>query len=118
MRHLLNAALSKVVATIATYPLQVVQTRRRAGGQHSSSSDQDGGKTKDRYADNDDDDDDDDDGNLIAQLSSLVRRDGMTVLFSGLESKLVQTCLNAAIMFLVYEELSNQVYRVAGVVDR
>jgi hypothetical protein len=26
--------------------------------------------------------------------------------------------LNAAIMFLVYEELSNQVYRVAGVVDR
>lgn len=96
VRHMLNGALSKVVATIATYPLQVIQTRRRAGWSRS---------THDKETSN----------NLVVQMLSLVQKDGILVLFSGLESKLIQTCLNAAIMFFVYEELSNRVYSIAGV---
>jgi adenine nucleotide transporter 17 len=99
VRPMLNGALSKVVATIATYPLQVIQTQRRAGVVSENKKNGDKATSS----------------NLLVQVSSLIQRDGFRVLFSGLESKLIQTCLNAAIMFFVYEELSNQVYSIAGV---
>ena len=95
--HLLNGALAKVVATIATYPMQVVQTQRRAGLLADSEK-----KESQRLS-------------LIGQLSLIVKRDGVYALFSGVESKILQTCLNAGLMFLIYEELSQQVYQIAGV---
>jgi adenine nucleotide transporter 17 len=99
IRPMLNGALCKVVPTIATYPLQVIQTQRRAGVLSEIKKNGDKATSS----------------NLLVQLSSLIQRDGFRVLFSGLESKLIQTCLSGAIMFFVYEELSNQVYSIAGV---
>ena len=65
-----NALLSKFVATIVTYPIQVLQTRHRAG--------------------------------TARTMPSLSLMRGM---YRGLESKLIQTCLNSAIMFVAYERL-------------
>ena len=66
-----NALLSKFVATVVTYPIQVLQTRHRAGTARST-------------------------------MPSLSLMRGM---YRGLESKLIQTCLTAAIMFVAYERL-------------
>lgn len=63
-----NALISKFIATVITYPIQVLQTRRRAG--------------------------------ITLQYSWSIRR-----LYRGLESKLLQTCLNSALMFVAYERL-------------
>ena len=70
--------MAKFLATVATYPLQVLQTRHRAGmasmkGERDSSS---------------------------RSWSDALRRS-----YRGLESKLLQTCLNSALMFVIYERL-------------
>ena len=65
-----NALLSKFVATIVTYPIQVLQTRHRAG-----------------------------------TANTIPRHSFMRGMYRGLESKLIQTCLNSAIMFVAYERL-------------
>lgn len=91
VHHLLNGALSKILATFGTYPLQVLQTQRRAGVLSNSGN------------------------NILSQVSKMIQKDGLKVLFSGLEAKLIQTSLNAAIMFFVYEELANRVFALAGV---
>jgi len=39
----------------------------------------------------------------------------MLGLFKGLEAKLLQTVLTAALMFLLYEKIANTTFRVMGV---
>jgi len=83
-----NALLSKFIATIITYPIQVLQTRHRAGiiiKQNEDIDDNFDGETK----------------------QSTTRDIGYRLagMYRGLESKLLQTCLNSAIMFVVYERL-------------
>lgn len=77
---------AKTLATVATYPLQVAQTLQRAAPAE--------------------------DGDTVAAaagtLSVLVRLAqvrGVHALFSGIESKLLQTVLNAALMFMFYERI-------------
>eukprot|EP00980_Cylindrotheca_fusiformis_P008147 scaffold1727_cov133-Cylindrotheca_fusiformis.AAC.50 len=60
IRHMLNGALSKVCATIVTYPLQVIQTRRRAGYLSKTDS---GHKNKVS-------------NNILRQLLLLIRTEG------------------------------------------
>lgn len=43
------------------------------------------------------------------------RKWGMLGLFKGLEAKLLQTVLTAALMFLLYEKIANTTFRVMGV---
>jgi len=69
----INSFISKFIATIVTYPIQVLQTRHRASV-----------KIKEG----------------ISNHQSWLRS-----LFRGLNSKLLQTCLNSAIMFVLYERL-------------
>lgn len=88
LRHLINGTVAKLVATLCTYPLQVAQTRRRAGLIRSRG--------------------------MVRQLSGIVEASGVAGLFQGLESKIIQTCLTAALMFLVYEKLSSVVFALAG----
>ena len=89
-----NALLAKFVATIVTYPLQVVQTQRRAGI-HGKREEGDGSRRSySRPA-----------VSCRSDLMDTVRQRGFRGLYRGLESKLIQTCLNAAIMFAVYEKL-------------
>ena len=47
-------------------------------------------------------------------LVSFYRKYGMLGLFKGLEAKLLQTVLTAALMFLLYEKIASCTFRVMG----
>lgn len=42
----------------------------------------------------------------------LYRKQGIAGLYKGLEAKLLQTVLTAALMFLAYEKISRFVFRI------
>nr|XP_046160275.1 peroxisomal membrane protein PMP34-like isoform X2 [Oncorhynchus gorbuscha] len=91
---------AKAVATTVTYPLQTVQSILRFG-QHTQHT---GGSP------------------LVNSLRSVmhllinrVRKYGMLGLFKGLEAKLLQTVLTAALVFLLYEKIASSTFRVMGV---
>ncbi|XP_016419220.1 peroxisomal membrane protein PMP34-like [Sinocyclocheilus rhinocerous] len=95
----LIGAIAKAVATTITYPLQTVQSVLRFG-QHGQPADQ---------------------SKLLNSLRSVmyllinrVRKWGVLGLFKGLEAKLLQTVLTAALMFLLYEKIANTTFRVMG----
>ncbi|XP_003964511.2 peroxisomal membrane protein PMP34-like isoform X1 [Takifugu rubripes] len=92
-------ALAKAVATIVTYPLQTIQSILRLPQYQRS----------------------DEKLNILSsvkvfkcQLLRRVRNDGVLGLFSGLEAKLLQTVLTAALMFLIYENIVSCTFRVMG----
>uniref|UniRef100_A0A672YKR7 Solute carrier family 25 member 17 n=2 Tax=Sphaeramia orbicularis TaxID=375764 RepID=A0A672YKR7_9TELE len=92
-------AVAKAVATTVTYPLQTIQSILRFG-QFNESTD----KSK-----------------LLSSLRTIkcllvnrARRFGMLGLFKGLEAKLLQTVLTAALMFLLYEKIASCTFRVMG----
>ncbi|KAK5647401.1 hypothetical protein RI129_002293 [Pyrocoelia pectoralis] len=72
-------AMAKAVSTVVTYPLQLAQTRQRYGKE---------GKM-----------------NVFALLLSILKKGGPQALFHGLEAKLWQTVLTAALMFVAYEKV-------------
>uniref|UniRef100_A0A8C7TPA8 Peroxisomal membrane protein PMP34 n=1 Tax=Oncorhynchus mykiss TaxID=8022 RepID=A0A8C7TPA8_ONCMY len=95
----LIGAIAKAVATTVTYPLQTVQSILRFG-QHTQHT---GGSP------------------LVNSLRSemhllinRVRKYGMLGLFKGLEAKLLQTVLTAALTFLLYEKIASSTFRVMG----
>lgn len=47
-------------------------------------------------------------------LTFLCRKHGMLGIFKGLEAKLLQTVLTAALMFLLYEKIVSLTFRVMG----
>lgn len=87
----LIGALAKTFATCLTYPLQLIQTKLRHGH-----------KTSDKPM-----------GNLspntgvIQMLLTILKANGFAGLFVGLEAKLLQTVLTAALMFTAYEKIAN-----------
>lgn len=92
-------AIAKGVATTITYPLQTVQSVLRFGQFNESSE-----KSK-----------------LLSSLKTVksllvnrARRYGVLGLFKGLEAKLLQTVLTAALMFLLYEKIASCTFRVMG----
>lgn len=77
--------LSKLIATILTYPIQVAQTEMR--------------NSSDKYA------------TTLDCLRDIYERKGVANgLFKGFFAKLLQTVLNSAALFLVYEKLSRVVF--------
>ncbi|KAM9391873.1 peroxisomal membrane protein PMP34 isoform 1-T1 [Pholidichthys leucotaenia] len=95
----LIGAVAKTVATIVTYPLQTIQSILRFG-QISASSEE---------------------SKLLSNLRTIkcllvnkVRKYGVLGLFKGLEAKLLQTVLTAALMFLLYEKIASCTFRVMG----
>ncbi|NXT63919.1 PM34 protein, partial [Chaetops frenatus] len=52
--------------------------------------------------------------NVLYLLQQRVRRFGLVGLYKGLEAKLLQTVLTAALMFLVYEKLTAATFTVMG----
>ncbi|CAG11421.1 unnamed protein product, partial [Tetraodon nigroviridis] len=90
-------AIAKAIAATSTYPLQTVQTILRFG-QYK------GGK-----------------GGLLGSLSNIfsllmdrIKKNGLLGLYKGLEAKLLQTVLTAALMFVVYEKITAATFRVMG----
>lgn len=71
------SAISKLLATSFTYPLQILQTRCRMKN----------------------------DMNPIQILKKIISDRNFLGLFLGFEAKLTQTILTAAFMFVVYEKI-------------
>ena len=91
--YFIIGAIAKTMATIMTYPLQIIQSRSRA---ERSRSKGDGTKS------------------MSSSLAQIVRTQGLKGLYKGMESKLLQTVLTAAFMFMVYEKIAAAVFRLMG----
>lgn len=87
-----NALFSKFISTICTYPIQVIQTQHQAGIQTTNNEKKQGQAIVRGW---------------IQELMQNIHRQGIRGLYRGLESKLIQTCLNSALMFVVYERLKS-----------
>jgi adenine nucleotide transporter 17 len=77
-------AVSKAISTIVTYPLQVAQTRQRYNRDAKM--------------------------NTAALLLDMVKKNGPSALYQGLEAKLLQTILSSALMFMTYEKIAQFVF--------
>lgn len=88
-------AVAKAVATIFTYPLQLVQTKLRHGSYHN----EDGQYLPKNV-------------NVLQLMLFELKRNGVKGLFRGIEAKLLQTVLTAALMFLTYEKIAKFVFAV------
>jgi adenine nucleotide transporter 17 len=95
MQAFLAGAVTKALATLVTYPLQLAQAILRLQG----SSDEHGNGTAESYK------------NTWDCLSKLYKRGGISYLFSGMRAKLLQTVLTAAFTFLTYEQIIEAVHR-------
>ncbi|XP_071407932.1 peroxisomal membrane protein PMP34 isoform X1 [Pithys albifrons albifrons] len=91
-------AIAKAVATTLTYPLQTVQSILRFGRHRLNPENRTLGSLR----------------NILYLLQQRVRRFGLVGLYKGLEAKLLQTVLTAALMFLVYEKLTAATFTVMG----
>ena len=49
---------------------------------------------------------------MIEIMTSIVERNGVSGLYKGMESKLLQTVLTTALMYLCYEKISTFVFHV------
>lgn len=82
-------AVAKTVSTVVTYPLQVAQCRQRSGQKTPS------GK-----------------GDIFSLMARIVKDQGFIGLYKGLEAKLLQTVLTAALMFVAYEKIAAFIFRL------
>ncbi|XP_071450249.1 peroxisomal membrane protein PMP34 [Hetaerina americana] len=80
----LLGAIAKAVATLITYPIQLIQTRLRHG--HNL-----GGLKRD--------------AGMFDMMIYILRRQGVKGLYKGMEAKILQTVLTAALMFATYEKI-------------
>lgn len=87
----LIGAVAKAVATILTYPLQVAQCRQRSGHHNHSK----------------------DNSNIFTMLAKVLRDEGAHGMFRGLEAKLLQTVMTAALMFTMYEKIASFLFFLA-----
>ncbi|KAM4716627.1 LOW QUALITY PROTEIN: peroxisomal membrane protein PMP34 [Anableps anableps] len=94
----LIGAIAKAIATTATYPLQTIQAILRFGQYKGD------GK-----------------GGLMGSISNIfflfmdrIKKHGFLGLYKGLEAKLLQTVLTAALMFVVYEKITAATFRLMG----
>uniref|UniRef100_A0A665URM6 Peroxisomal membrane protein PMP34-like n=1 Tax=Echeneis naucrates TaxID=173247 RepID=A0A665URM6_ECHNA len=94
----LIGAIAKAIATTATYPLQTVQAILRFG---QYKGDGKGGVIGSL-------------SNILLLLMDRIKRHGPLGLYKGLEAKLLQTVLTAALMFVVYEKITAATFKVMG----
>lgn len=79
-------ALSKLISTFITYPLQLVQTKMRHGSKSTEQQRQEIG--------------------TLEMILKIVKAKGIRGLYCGLEAKLWQTVFTAALMFAAYEKIA------------
>lgn len=91
-------AIAKAVATTLTYPLQTVQAILRFGQYKSHGR---GGFIGGL-------------SNILLLLTDRIKSYGVLGLYKGLEAKLLQTVLTAALMFVVYEKITAVTFRIMG----
>lgn len=84
-------AIAKAISTFLTYPLQIIQSKFRYGHHRTPDTRNLG---------------------VLQMITYLLRSQGVQGLYKGLEAKLLQTVLTAALMFLFYEKITATVFRV------
>ncbi|XP_025163208.1 peroxisomal membrane protein PMP34 [Harpegnathos saltator] len=84
-------AIAKTIATSLTYPLQLVQTNLRHGHKYPNLPRNAG---------------------TLQILIYILKKQGLRGLYKGMEAKLLQTVLTAALMFLAYEKIARFVFRI------
>lgn len=89
--YFIIGAIAKAIATVTTYPLQVIQSRLRAGYAKAEKAQ-----------------------SLLQNILYLVRHQGVGALYKGMEAKLFQTVLTAALMFVAYEKIAAVIFRLMG----
>lgn len=92
-------AVSKSIATCATYPLQIAQARLRAASSRPPNGMATTSETIDPTS------------STVACLKSLYQSGGVTALFDGLETKLMQSVATSALMFSSYESILGLISR-------
>lgn len=55
------------------------------------------------------------DASLLEIITAILDRHGLKGLFKGMESKILQTVMTSALMFVVYEKIAAFVFRLMGV---
>ncbi|KAK1799427.1 hypothetical protein P4O66_007663 [Electrophorus voltai] len=91
-------AIAKAIATSATYPLQTVQAILRFGQYKSQENGGFLGSVR----------------SVLSLLMDRIKRNGVLGLYKGLEAKLLQTVLTAALMFVVYEKIAAATFKLMG----
>ena len=84
-------ALASAVATIITYPVQVVQTKSRHGGENLPAN-----------------------KNFLQIFHYIIVNFGPKYLYKGLDVKLIQSIITAGFMFLTYEKISAIIFALSG----
>ncbi|KAG7175068.1 Peroxisomal membrane protein PMP34-like [Homarus americanus] len=84
-------AAAKALATVLTYPIQLVQAKQRHGHNYEGVPQKAG---------------------LITIMMYIIRKYGFRGLFKGLEAKILQTVLTAALMFVCYEKIAGFVFAI------
>lgn len=84
--YFLAGAAAKLVATILTYPVQIIQTKLRHGDN----------EFKKNLPPN---------AGTLEMILYILKIKGINGLYCGLEAKLWQTVLTAALMFMTYEKI-------------
>ncbi|XP_071815271.1 peroxisomal membrane protein PMP34-like [Apostichopus japonicus] len=87
-------AIAKTLSTTATYPLQVIQSKLRYGRDNT----EDGEKKP----------------TMLDIFKYILQTQGRNGFYKGLETKLVQTVLTAALMFVCYEKIAAFIFRILG----
>lgn len=107
LESFLYGALAKFIATILSYPLQVAQSRLRQIDMTTLSSDQVQRNVEDNIAFL---------SRLnfqywnakVKQLVGFSQEMGFSAWYQGIETKLIQTVLNSALMLMTYEKIFNR----------
>lgn len=112
IEFLLLGAGAKMVATLATYPLQVAQSRMRA----SANARKQGSDTKTTSQPTSESKGEEEAlpvyrGTLHC-LMKIYRDEGIKGLYKGMDAKLLQTCLTSAFMFLFYERIARLIFKL------
>lgn len=89
--YFMIGAIAKAVATALTYPLQLVQTKLRHGHGYKNL----------RV-----------DAGMVQLAIYILKKYGVSGLYKGMEAKLLQTVLTAALMFTAYEKIAHTVFRI------
>lgn len=102
MEAFIIGALAKAFATVLTYPLQLAQTLIRLQQERNFNHA--------TISNNEDNNNNDNNNNMVYKgtmhcLIQLYKNGGWTALFHGMDAKLVQTVLTAALTFCTYEQI-------------
>jgi len=90
----INAAFSKSLSTVITYPIQVAQTRQRVGH---------GGGKRDSSKDH---------SSTFWVLLEIFKSDGILGWYAGMDVKLIQTVLASAFHIMCYEKIKEFIFHL------